>query len=205
MTDRPNTYSPDLLDSYLRIVFQLRPDDGTFGNSDRLAMARLLDRVAQPAAPVVVDEAMRAAYDRLHMSGLDDAHRGGHRILVYEALQEIDQHQAQNWKVHDTLRENLAKAIAERDELRSKIAQPPAPAAAAPAEVGPFARGARVHKTTGFRYPGVVAGCVQNIAGEWRAVVEAEHEEFKGMLHIYRPDQLARLPAPPTASEGGAP
>ncbi len=55
---------------------------------------------------------------------------------------------------------------------------------------GPFVRGARVRKTKGFRYPGIVAGCVQNQAGEWRVVVEAEHEDFKGMLHIYHPDQL---------------
>lgn len=59
----------------------------------------------------------------------------------------------------------------------------------------PFNRGDRVRKSTGFRFPGVVDGCVQNQAGEWRVVVEARHEEFKGMLHIYNPAQLELEPA----------
>lgn len=53
-----------------------------------------------------------------------------------------------------------------------------------------YVRGDLVRKSKGFRFPGIVAGCVQNQAGEWRVVVEAQHADFRGMLHIYHPDQL---------------
>lgn len=50
--------------------------------------------------------------------------------------------------------------------------------------------GVKVKKKTGFQYPGVVVCVFRTTTGKLRCVVEAEHEEFKGMLHIYDPAQL---------------
>lgn len=53
-----------------------------------------------------------------------------------------------------------------------------------------FCLGDRVRKCVGYSYPGVVIGVVKTLDGFFRYVVEADHPDFKGMLHIYNDDQL---------------
>lgn len=45
-TDTKPKYNADLLDSYLRIVYGVRPEEGHFSSLDRACMERLLDRIA---------------------------------------------------------------------------------------------------------------------------------------------------------------
>lgn len=48
----------------------------------------------------------------------------------------------------------------------------------------------KVEKKGGYRFPGTVRAVFKTTAGEVRYVVEAEGEDFKGMLHIFNGDQL---------------
>lgn len=50
--------------------------------------------------------------------------------------------------------------------------------------------GDKVKKKKGFKFPGEVRCVFTNKKGETRIVVEALHEDFEGMLHIYNPDQM---------------
>ena len=50
--------------------------------------------------------------------------------------------------------------------------------------------GAKVKKRQGYAYPGVVIGACVTSLGVLRYVVEAEHPDFKGMLHIFSAEQL---------------
>lgn len=50
--------------------------------------------------------------------------------------------------------------------------------------------GKRVKKSKGFQFPGTIVSVFQTTQGATRVVVEAEYEDFKGMLHIYNPEQL---------------
>lgn len=43
-------YHPDVIDSYLRIVYGIGPEEGGFGNRDRKCMHRLLDLITPPPA-----------------------------------------------------------------------------------------------------------------------------------------------------------
>lgn len=54
--------------------------------------------------------------------------------------------------------------------------------------------GDRVEKRTGYQWPGIVVAMFTTLAnGETRCVVECTHPVVKGALHIYAPDQLARV------------
>ena len=57
-----------------------------------------------------------------------------------------------------------------------------------------FARGDRVEKRSGYRFPGIVRAAFTTISGEWRYVVEADNDDFAGMLHIYSASQLILAP-----------
>lgn len=48
----------------------------------------------------------------------------------------------------------------------------------------------RVQKVKGYRFPGIIVGKAATLADKTRYVVEADHPEFAGMLHIYAGDQL---------------
>jgi hypothetical protein len=52
--------------------------------------------------------------------------------------------------------------------------------------------GDKVEKRRGYQFPGEVRGVIGTRAGEIRVVVEADHRDFEGMLHIYMPEQLMR-------------
>ena len=56
-----------------------------------------------------------------------------------------------------------------------------------------FEVGDLVEKVTGYRYPGIVVSVFQTTAGKTRYVVEAMHESFSGMLHIFHGEQLKLL------------
>lgn len=53
-----------------------------------------------------------------------------------------------------------------------------------------FEPGEKVSKCSGYFYPGVVLARFMTIGGQWRYVVEADHPDFKGMLHIFSANQL---------------
>lgn len=53
-----------------------------------------------------------------------------------------------------------------------------------------FNVGDKVTKERGYPFPGVVVSVFQNTNGDTRLVVEATHEEYKGMLHIFSPENL---------------
>ena len=48
----------------------------------------------------------------------------------------------------------------------------------------------RVEKVDGYHYPGVVVCAFDTLAGKRRYVVEADSEDFAGMLHIFSGAQL---------------
>jgi hypothetical protein len=50
--------------------------------------------------------------------------------------------------------------------------------------------GDRVKKIKGFQFPGIIVCMFKTTSGQLRCVVEAEHNDFKVMLHIYNPEQL---------------
>ena len=55
-----------------------------------------------------------------------------------------------------------------------------------------FNPGDHVVKVSGYRYPGIVVAAFQNLAGQWRYVVECTVPEVAGMLHIYNGGQLEK-------------
>lgn len=56
--------------------------------------------------------------------------------------------------------------------------------------------GSKVQKATGFKFPGIVQSIFYTRAGAERCVVEADHPDFAGMLHIYNPNQLVLVDDP---------
>jgi hypothetical protein len=54
----------------------------------------------------------------------------------------------------------------------------------------PFKVGDQVEKRSGYEYPGFIVSVFTNRAGVVRYVVEADHPDFSGMLHIFNGDQL---------------
>lgn len=50
--------------------------------------------------------------------------------------------------------------------------------------------GDRVIKAEGQEYSGKVVSIFENLDGKQRVVVECEVPEVRGLLHIYRPDQM---------------
>ena len=61
-----------------------------------------------------------------------------------------------------------------------------------------FARGDRVRKVKGYKFPGVVVAAFTTLEGNWRYVVQCTAEDTEGILHIYNAGQLE-------AAGGGAP
>ncbi len=53
-----------------------------------------------------------------------------------------------------------------------------------------FQIGDKVEKITGYKYPGIVVSVFVTTEKKLRYVVEADHRDFEGMLHIYSPEQL---------------
>lgn len=52
---------------------------------------------------------------------------------------------------------------------------------------------ARVMKATGdYNYPGIIVARFHNLKGKARYVVEATGAGYRGMLHVFNHDQLAR-------------
>lgn len=52
--------------------------------------------------------------------------------------------------------------------------------------------GDRVHKTKGYKWPGIIVADFTNLAGQRRIVVECTVPEVAGALHIYIPEQLEK-------------
>jgi hypothetical protein len=53
--------------------------------------------------------------------------------------------------------------------------------------------GDRVEKRTGYKWPGQIVAVFTTKAGLIRCVVECTHPVVAGALHIYAPEQLARV------------
>jgi hypothetical protein len=53
--------------------------------------------------------------------------------------------------------------------------------------------GDRVQKIQGYRWPGVVVAVFQTLGGQMRYVVECTVPEVAGALHIYAPEQIAKM------------
>lgn len=54
--------------------------------------------------------------------------------------------------------------------------------------------GDRVEKRRGYKFPGVVVSVFLTRGRERRLVVEADHPDFAGMLHIFKDDDLLARP-----------
>ncbi len=50
-----------------------------------------------------------------------------------------------------------------------------------------------VEKRQGYSFPGVVDCVFTTLRGETRVVVEATGPGYRGMLHIFNPDQLKKV------------
>jgi hypothetical protein len=48
----------------------------------------------------------------------------------------------------------------------------------------------RVQKIKGYKYPGVIVSIFYTLEGKVRYVVEADHPDFTGMLHIFSNQDL---------------
>jgi hypothetical protein len=48
----------------------------------------------------------------------------------------------------------------------------------------------RVRKKIGYKYPGIIVSIFRTTKGHVRFVVEADHFDFEGMLHIYSGAQI---------------
>lgn len=53
--------------------------------------------------------------------------------------------------------------------------------------------GDRVQKIKGYAWPGVVVSVFETLKGQTRIVVECTVPEVSGALHIYSPDQVAKV------------
>lgn len=49
----------------------------------------------------------------------------------------------------------------------------------------------KVQKIKGYPFPGVIVASFMTTSGELRHVVEATGDDYRGMLHIFSPEQLA--------------
>ena len=50
--------------------------------------------------------------------------------------------------------------------------------------------GDKVQKCDGYKYPGIIVSVFTTTDGRVRYVVEADHPDFRGMLHIFTDAQL---------------
>lgn len=53
-----------------------------------------------------------------------------------------------------------------------------------------FQSGQKVEKTSGYRFPGIVLDCVAKTNGLEVYLVEADHPDFTGMVHVFNENQL---------------
>jgi hypothetical protein len=53
--------------------------------------------------------------------------------------------------------------------------------------------GDKVEKVAGYRWPGVVVAVFETTGGKLRYVVECTVPEVAGALHIYAPEQIAKV------------
>jgi hypothetical protein len=64
-----------------------------------------------------------------------------------------------------------------------------------------FKPGQKVEKSAGYRYPGIILGCLEKTNGLEIYNVEADHPDFAGMVHIFSEHQLVersdRVQLPP--------
>jgi hypothetical protein len=56
-----------------------------------------------------------------------------------------------------------------------------------------FLVGDRVQKIRGYRWPGIVVAAFETLDHEPRYVVECTTEDVRGALHIYAPEQIAKV------------
>lgn len=57
---------------------------------------------------------------------------------------------------------------------------------------GVLRRGTKVRKREGYGFPGTIVSKFETTSGATRYVVEATGEGYKGMLHIFNGEQIAR-------------
>jgi len=50
----------------------------------------------------------------------------------------------------------------------------------------------KVEKITGYRYPGIYLGEITKVDGTTVHIVEADHPDFRGMVHVFSAAQLSR-------------
>lgn len=75
-----------------------------------------------------------------------------------------------------------------QEKLVNEAAYPRREALTAPGQA--FARGDRVRKVKGYKFPGVVVAAFTTLEGNWRYVVQCTREDTEGILHIYNAGQL---------------
>jgi hypothetical protein len=75
-----------------------------------------------------------------------------------------------------------------QEKLLDEAAYPRREALTAPGQA--FARGDRVRKVKGYKFPGVVVAAFTTLEGHWRYVVQCTAEDTAGILHIYNGEQL---------------
>lgn len=56
----------------------------------------------------------------------------------------------------------------------------------------PLECGDCVIKTSGYAFPGIIVSVFETTQGNIRYVVEVNHPDFRGMLHIFNESQLKR-------------
>ena len=75
-----------------------------------------------------------------------------------------------------------------QEKLLNEAAYPRREALTAPGQA--FAKGDRVRKVKGYKFPGVVVAAFTTLEGNWRYVVQCTAEDTAGILHIYNAGQL---------------
>ena len=75
-----------------------------------------------------------------------------------------------------------------QEKLLNEAAYPRREALTAPGQ--DFAKGDRVRKVKGYKFPGVVVAAFTTLEGNWRYVVQCTAEDTAGILHIYNAGQL---------------
>lgn len=69
------------------------------------------------------------------------------------------------------------------------------------ADITVFKEGDRVNKKSGYTFPGIIVSIFPTEAGLTRCVVEATGKDYKGMLHIFSPEQLVHTVTEPLIGE----
>jgi hypothetical protein len=48
----------------------------------------------------------------------------------------------------------------------------------------------KVQKIKGYKYPGIIVAIFETLDGKIRYVIEADHPDFRGMLHIFSDNDI---------------